>query len=141
MRRRLETLALVLVGLAAAAVVAADDLTGEQLLLCTPVQVTVCTDDGECVIDNPWNLNIPQFVEVNLKEKKLSTTRASRENRATPIRTVLRENGHIYLQGIEAGRAFSFVITEETGMVSIAVARGDKTVSIFGACTPMPAAK
>jgi hypothetical protein len=141
MRRRLETLALVLVGLAAAAVVSADDLTGEQHLLCTPVQVTACTDEGDCTVDNPWNLNIPQFVEVNLKEKKLSTTRASRENRSTPIRTVLRENGHIYLQGIEAGRAFSFVISEETGMLSVAVARADRTVSIFGACTPMTAAK
>jgi hypothetical protein len=141
MRRSLETLALVLVGLAAAAIVAADDLTGQQLLLCTPVQVTVCTEDGDCVVDNPWNLNIPQFVEVNLKEKKLSTTKASGENRSTPIRTVLRENGSIYLQGIEAGRAFSFVISEETGMLSVAVARDDKTVSIFGACTPMQAAK
>ena len=141
MRRRLETLALVLVGLTASAVAAADNLTGEQLLLCTPVQATMCTADGECVIENPWNLNIPQFVEVNLKEKKLSTTKASGENRATPIRVLVREGGMIYLQGIEGGRAFSFVITEETGMVSIAVARGDKTVSIFGACTPMPVAK
>jgi hypothetical protein len=37
------------------------------------------------------------------------------------------------------GRAFSFVIVEKTGMASIAVAREGMTVSVFGACTPMPA--
>ncbi len=36
----------------------------------------------------------------------------------------------------EQGRAFSFVVVEETGMVSIAVARDGVTVSVFGACTP-----
>ena len=59
----------------------------------------------------------------------------------TPIRSLSREDGLIVLQGIEAGRAFSFVIDEESGMVSVAVARDGLTVSIFGACTPMPRAK
>ena len=41
----------------------------------------------------------------------------------TPIRTLERDNGLIFLQGFEMGRAFSFVIAEETGMASFAVAR------------------
>jgi hypothetical protein len=35
------------------------------------------------------------------------------------------------------GRAFSFVITEQTGQVTVAVATRDGAVSIFGACTPI----
>ena len=89
----------------------------------------------------PWNLNIPQFIEIDLAGKMLSTTKASGENRSTPIRSLLREDGNIYLQGVEGGRAFSFVITEATGMASIAVAREDVTVSVFGVCTPLPAGK
>ena len=139
MIKRLKGLFLGLSVLALPAVAMADDLTGEQMILCTSVQVTLCTDDGDCVIENPWNLNVPQFIEINLKDKRMSTTKASGENRATPIRTLEREDGQIFLQGIEAGRAFSFVITEKTGMASIAVAREGKTVSVFGACTPMPA--
>ena len=58
-------------------------------------------------------------------------------NRATPIKNLHREDGLIFLQGVEMGRAFSFVIQEETGDLSAAVAREDVTVSVFGACTPL----
>ncbi|MEE9230639.1 MAG: hypothetical protein V3U86_08030 [Acidobacteriota bacterium] len=115
----------------------ADDLTGAKRILCTSVQVTICDSSGDCEIGPPWNWNIPQFVEVDLNRKTLSTTKASGENRATPIRNVQHEDGLIFLQGVEAGRAFSFVIQEATGDVSIAVARNEITVSIFGACTPL----
>lgn len=139
MIERLKGLFPVLLVLALPAAAAADDLSGEPMILCTAVQVTLCTDDGTCIAENPWNLNVPQFIEINLKDKRMSTTKASGENRSTPIRTLEREGGQIFLQGVEAGRAFSFVIDEKTGLASIAVAREGKTVSVFGACTPMPA--
>jgi hypothetical protein len=122
------------------AVTGADDLTGQDRLLCTAVEVTRCVESGTCTSELPWNLNVPQFIEVDLKAKTFSTTKASGENRATPIRSLLREEGLLVLQGFEAGRAFSFVIHEESGMASVAVARDGLTVSIFGACTPMPQA-
>jgi hypothetical protein len=31
----------------------------------------VCTEDGDCVVDNPWAFNIPQFLEFDLKGKGL----------------------------------------------------------------------
>jgi hypothetical protein len=141
MRKWLPGIALVVLALAVPSVGAADDLTGQQELLCTAVQVHVCNDDGECTSDQPWNLNIPQFIEVNLKDKKLSTTKASGEARSTPIKNMERADGMLVLQGFEMGRAFSFLITEKTGMLVVSVAREGKTVSVFGACTPMAASK
>jgi hypothetical protein len=119
----------------------ADDLTAVDRILCTAVQVTVCDEAGECFIDLPWNVNVPQFIEVDLAAKRLSTTKASGENRVTPIEHVRRENGTIVLQGYERGRAFSFVIVEETGAASVAVAAQDRAVVVFGACTPLPASR
>src|SRR5262245_5978284 len=115
----------------------ADDLSNQQLILCTAVTAMHCHDDGDCVVDVPWNLNIPQFLQVNLEKKMLSTTKASGENRSTPIRNLVREKGNIYLQGIEGGRAFSFVINEESGLLSVGVAADGRVVSVFGACTPI----
>jgi hypothetical protein len=135
---RLATLVAAALALALPAVGAADDLKGQDRILCTAVQATVCTTDGDCSIEAPWNLNIPQFIEINLKDKTASTTKASGENRSSPLANVSRDNGLIVIQGVEAGRAFSFVITEDTGFASIAVARQNLTVSVFGACTPMP---
>jgi hypothetical protein len=113
----------------------ADDLTGAQQILCTAVQATRCAEEGECYQDLPWNLNVPQFIQVDLVAKRLSTTRASGENRSTPIEYLKRTGGVIVLQGFEGGRAFSFVISEATGMLSAAVAAEGKAVVVFGACT------
>ena len=116
----------------------ADDLTGAERFLCSAAQVTACYDDGECLTLPPWELNVPEFIEVDLGAGTLSTTAASGQNRSTPIKNFEREDGLIVLQGFENGRAFSFLITEKTGRASIAVARDGLGVSVFGACTPMP---
>ena len=122
----------------APSVMVADDLSGSKELLCTSVQATICYADGDCEIGAPWNWNVPQFIEIDLEQKTLRTTEASGENRATPIKSLEFADGLIFLQGIENGRAFSFVIDEATGFASVAVARAGITVSVFGACTPMP---
>src|SRR5262245_20215997 len=138
---RFRTCAVALAAISAAAVLRGDDVTGKDRLLCTAVQSTQCTPDGECKSAPPWELNIPQFLEIDLKDKTATTTRASGENRSSPIGNISREGGLIIFQGVQNGRAFSFVIAESSGMASIAVAREGLTVSIFGACTPTPEAK
>jgi len=133
-----------LVLLAAAAGTApavADDLTGADTFLCASVQATLCTLDEECAIAMPAYWNIPAFIEVDLQRKELRTTKASGEARTTPIKHLERADGLIVLQGAEAGRAFSFVITEGTGEASVAVARDGVTVGVFGSCTPMPSGR
>jgi hypothetical protein len=127
--------------LCAAGPVLADDLHGLDRILCSAVTATVCMVNGECETDLPYNWNIPQFIEIDLVKKVLSTTRASGENRQTPAASLVRQDGWIYLQGVEGGRAFSFVIDETTGFASVAVARQGLTVSVFGACTALPAAR
>ena len=134
---RLGSTFLVTLLLCLPAVAQADDLSGADRILCTAVQVTHCTETGECATDLPWNLNVPQFIEVDLGAKTLATTAASGENRATPIAQMYREEGLIVLQGLENGRAFSFMISEQTGAATVAVARQGLAVSVFGACTPL----
>ena len=134
---RWRWLSMVLLAVVLAAPVLADDLTGADRFLCTADEASICSMEGECVTAEPWTLNIPQFIEVDLAEKTLATTEASGEDRQTTIKVLEREGGLILIQGSEQGRAFSFVIAEEDGVASIAVARDGATVSVFGACTPM----
>ncbi len=115
----------------------ADDLGGAETLLCAAVQAAVCFDDGECVVDLPWNLNVPEFIEVDLATKRLATTAASGENRATPIEHLSRGDGAIVFHGYEMGRAFSWVIDEQTGRATVALAADGGAVTVFGACTPL----
>jgi hypothetical protein len=115
----------------------ADDVSQSDAFLCAAIQATGCVVNDECVIATPSYWKIPEFIEVDLAKKTLSTTQASSAYRVTPIKHVERADGLIILQGAEAGRAFSFVIHEESGSVSVAVARENVTVSVFGACTPL----
>lgn len=137
--RWIATLALAGLGLPAAG--RADDIRGQERILCSASQATICDDEGGCKAVTPWSQNIPAFIEIDLKEKLFATTKASGENRSSPIRSVVRESGLLALQGIEGGRAFSFIIGEQEGLASIAIARDGSTVSIFGACTPIAPGK
>jgi hypothetical protein len=138
---RYARLALVVVFVLLCSAAFADDLTGQNHLLCSAGAVVACADDGNCTNGDPFDLNIPQFVVVDLQAKMLSTTPASGQNRTSPIAHLIRENGNIVLQGFEGGRAFSFLINETTGLVTVAMATDGFSISVFGACTPMPASK
>jgi len=126
----------VLLSIVGAGPVQADDLTETNRLLCAAIQATVCSEDGECEIDLPWNVNIPQFIDVDLEGRRLTTTAASGENRSTPIEHLSRVDGTIVFHGYEMGRAFSWVISEPTGHLTVALAADGVAVSVFGACTP-----
>lgn len=119
----------------AASATLADMLENADRLLCSTSRIVVCFEDGECMEMLPWEANVPQFLIVDAKKMTLSTTKASGENRSTPIRTLLREDGMIIFQGIEQERAFSVVIDEELGLLTAAVSREGASVSVFGACT------
>jgi len=118
------------------ALAVADDLTGADKVLCTAIEATRCSVDDECWTGLPSSFNIPQFIEIDFKEKQVATTAASGENRATPFKNLERKDGVTYLQGVEGGRAFSFVIHDATGSLSVAVATELGATLIFGACTP-----
>ena len=113
----------------------ADDISNLDRFLCASSEITVCIEGEECVSVLPWEIGVPQFVVVDIKKKQISTTKASGENRSTPIQTIKREGSVIFLQGVEQGRAFSYVIDKATGLVTVSVSRDGVTVSVFGACT------
>ena len=115
---------------------AADVLQGADRLLCVPGPVSHCVVNEGCNTEPPEGESIPEFLEVDLKGKTLSTTRASGEDRTTPIQNLTRESGYIYLQGMENGRTFSMVISEGTGDLTFTVSTDGETAAMFGSCTP-----
>lgn len=129
-------LVLVLSLLLAGPIALADSLVDEDLILCSAVEIVVCTEDGVCENGEPWEFKVPQFVVFDLKKKELATTKASGENRSSPMVNLVRENGQIIVQGVENERAFSAVLHEEDGHITIALAIDGLAISAFGACTP-----
>ena len=134
-KHRAGQLSVALVSLAALSAAMADDLTGVNRFVCAPAQVNICDEYGACASVMPWEVNVPRFLVFDLKKKQISTTEASGQNRVTPFKAVSESEDAIYLQGVEGGRAFSFVINRSTGFMSAAIAREYLTVTGFGACT------
>ena len=122
-------------GLLAVGAVQADDVSGVDRMVCAAAQVQICVEYDTCYAASAVELGVPDFVIIDMKKKTISTTKASNENRSTAFTTVGKQEGLIYLQGMEGGRAFSFVIDEATGRMTVAVSRDGLAVSVFGACT------
>ena len=141
--KRLVIVAFGALGVVALGPARADDLTGANRFICSTGSISVCCDDGECASGTAGELGLPQFLEFDLVEKRVSTTKASGLNRASILDNVTRENGDIVVQGVDYGRAYSFVINEKTGATSTAVAVEEAgcTITAFGACTPLAAGK
>jgi len=131
MKRLTATLAGILVG----GLAQADSLEGVDEIVCAAAQVQICIENDTCYSATPFELDIPDFVVIDISKKTVSTTKASNLNRATKFKSVQKADGLIYLQGIEGGRAFSFVIHEASGRMTVAVSRDGMSVSVFGACT------
>jgi len=123
------------VGLLASGVALADNIEGADRLLCAPVQIMICVEDAQCYPAHASELGVPDFVIVDLKNKKMQTTKSSGQVRSTGFSNVSRSGGQIFLQGVENGRAFSFMINEVTGSLTVAVSRDGVAVAAFGACT------
>lgn len=113
----------------------ADNLDGVDKMICAAAQVQICIESDACYAASAAELGIPNFVIIDTKKKTISTTKTSEENRSTAFSSVSRNDGLIYLQGIEGGRAFSFVIEEAGGYMTVSVARDGVAVNVFGACT------
>ena len=131
----MKNLAIACTGLLASSIALAENLEGADELLCAAGQAQICFENGECFSATPWELSIPNFVFIDTKEKTISTTEASGENRSSPFSSVERSDMTIYLQGKEGERTFSFVIDEYSGHMTVAIVRDGISVTVFGACT------
>ena len=115
----------------------ADDVRDATDLLCSVVETRVCFPVEGCVQLAPEELNVPHFIRIDTRARKLSTTPASGENRESVADSLKRSDGHLILQGFEAGRAYSLLIHETSGMATYAAAAEGRSVTTFGACTPL----
>ena len=132
----MKKLAIAVAGILTGGLAQADNLEGVDTMICAASQVQYLLENDTCYSATPADqLGVPDFVVIDTGKKTISTTKASNENRSTSFTSVEKNDGLIYLQGIEGQRAFSFVIDEATGRMTVSVSRDGLSVSVFGACT------
>jgi hypothetical protein len=115
--------------------VLADNVSGSDSLLCYGLSAARCETGEGCETVEPWKLDLPDFVKLDLRGKMLRTTATSPEQRETPLQSVERQGGRILIHGSQGERAFSWLIAETTGEGTLSVAGHGQGVTIFTVCT------
>ena len=113
---------------------AAGKADGSVPLVCVPLAVTECGADDECQRGTAASINLPQFLQVDVKAM---TIRAVEEGRQSPIGSLARVNGKLILQGVQGTHGWTLIIAEDTGQMSATIAGAVAGYIIFGSCTQL----
>ena len=133
-KRKLLVLILVCICTLPVSAIAAN-FDGSRTLLCAAIEVYECVPHEGCERTTAESINLPQFLTIDFKEKRISGTTAEGTVRKTDIERLEHVNGRMILQGGEEGRGWSISIHEETGKMVGTVSGEEAGFVIFGACT------
>jgi len=114
--------------------IAAADFDGSKPLLCATIETFECGSDIECQRGTAQSINLPQFLKIDFKEKKISGIRESGEVLTTEIENMERSDGKLVLQGTQNNKGWSMLINEATGKMTITVSDDQVGFMVFGAC-------
>jgi hypothetical protein len=114
--------------------IAAADFDGSKPLLCATVETLECGSGIKCQWGTAQSINLPQFLKIDFKEKKISGTRESGEVLTTEIENMERSDGKLVLQGTQNNKGWSMLINEATGKMTITVTDDQVGFMVFGAC-------
>ena len=115
--------------------IAAADFDGSRSLLCATIETFECGSDIECQRGTAQSINLPQFLKIDFKDKKISGTRESGEVLSTKIENTEHGDGKLVLQGTQNNKGWSMLINEATGKMTITASDDQVGFVVFGACT------
>lgn len=116
-------------------VILAGDFDGSKPLICAVIETFECAPGDECQRGGNEYTGIPRFLRIDFKEKKIRRNMEDGKVRTTQIERMTRVGGKLILQGIEEGKAWSMMITEDKGKMTVVASDGQIGFIIFGACT------
>ena len=108
---------------------------GSLPLLCAFTEVFECSIDRGCKEGTAEDMNIPQFIRIDVSKNMVSSAEANEEKRESIIKNLEHNNGMLIMQGVESGRGWNVVIAEDTGHMSGTATEDEGGFVFFGACT------
>ena len=116
---------------------------GKDTLLCTVMNTRQCELDGCRLVDSE-DIGVPQHILADFKKKRMTSTEFSGLNIETPIGNVTREDNRLFVRGIDENAeapedavAWSMVVADPTGMMTLTIGSEEVAFVSFGACVPL----
>ena len=120
----------------------AGSFDGSKTLLCAPQSAVECGPDGSCQQVSPTSVNLPDFFQIDFKEKMITRVTGSEKHRGSKIKNMEVLDSKLVLQGaddgienVRDGIAWSMTIAQDTGKLVASAAGDSEAFVIFGACT------
>jgi len=135
--KNLKSILLTLCGgmAAAGAMAASAEAPPAQHLLCAIISTASCAPGTGCSTGLAEDLNLPQFIRVDLEHKNIKGVRPNGEETSSIIESSYRNDGMMVLQGMENRRGWSIAIHEADGAMTATAAGKGSAFAAFGACT------
>jgi hypothetical protein len=121
--------------------VPAGDFDGSKPLTCAVIDVVECVPGGQCEERMPGEIDIVQFLQVDVTKKTITGTRAGGIKRTSAIEHIEHVDGKVIIQGAEDGvegvrdgLGWSMAISEETGKMVVTGSGDEVAFVVFGAC-------
>lgn len=128
-----------LVLLASSAIAGSFD--GSQSLVCAAMDVVECLPGGECKRVLAEDIDFPDFLQLNFKDKLIRAEQMGRKDLKTDIERMESVDGKLILQGAEDGRegtkdglGWTMAIDEESGKLVFSASGTEVAFVVFGAC-------
>jgi hypothetical protein len=120
----------------------ADSFDGSKNLLCAPQNAVECGPDGNCQQVSPASVNLPDFFQIDFKNKTINRVAGNENHKGSKIDRMEVLDNKLILQGaddgvedVRDGLAWSMAIAQDTGKLVASAAGESEAFVIFGACT------
>jgi hypothetical protein len=111
---------------------AAGDFDGSKLLICAPVEAMDCVPGEGCSKERPEDVGAPNFLRIDFANKVIVGPKQT-----TPILLMDKSDDQLLLQGKELGYAWTLVLDQESGMMTVTLVNREAAFVLFGPCTPL----
>lgn len=127
----------VLLAACSASLFAADKpLTGK--LLCGIASSVDCASNGACLEGEASDVNLPTLLAIDLGKKTVAAAGEHAGKQGTGIEVLRRVGDRILLGGADANKAWSAVISINTGALTATIADHEGAILLFGKCMIAP---
>ena len=131
MKKKMGIIGLLLWGWLSLPVQAAE-VDGSAPAFCAFTRAVECRYQVGCDQIMPEDVLLPTFIKIDFAKKVISMPQFG-SNRTTEIKSFMRVDGKLILQGHEV-RAWSLIINEKTAQMTLAVASEEDGFILFGNC-------
>lgn len=104
---------------------------------CSAAEIFECTPIAGCKRVSAAQANLPPFVTLNVKEKRLLSGLFGGEGLFSPG-DVYEDPNVLILHGRHELQTWTAVVSKATGQMSMSIANLGKTYTQFGTCTSQP---